>query len=74
MVSIDFNLYIRDLWRAARKEVGWRRAKWKPIALLFREEKVTEAVLDFLRHTSVEKVRRVDVPVEEDGTENGIQE
>jgi ribonuclease HI len=65
---------IRDLWRAVRKEVGWRRAKWKPIALLFREEKVTEAVLNFLRHTSIGKVRRVEVPVEEDGTENGIEE
>jgi hypothetical protein len=56
------------------KEVGWRRAKWKPIALLFREEKVTEAVLDFLRHTSVGKVRGVELPVGEDGMENGIEE
>jgi hypothetical protein len=42
---------IRDLWRAVRKEVGWkevgwRRAKWRPIAVLFREEKATGAVLD----------------------------
>jgi hypothetical protein len=29
--------------------VGWRRARWKPISLLLREEKATEAVLDFLR-------------------------
>jgi hypothetical protein len=57
-----------------RKEVGWRRAKWKPIALLFREAKVTEAVLDFLTHTSVGKVRRAEVPgdEDEDDTENGI--
>jgi hypothetical protein len=42
---------ITDLWRAVRKEVGWkevgwRRAKWRPIAVLFREEKATGAVLD----------------------------
>jgi ribonuclease HI len=65
---------IRDLWRAVRKEVGWRRARWKPIAALFREEKATEAVLEFLRNTSVGKVRRVEVPVDGDGMEDGIEE
>jgi hypothetical protein len=65
---------IRDLWRAVRKEVGWRRAKWKPIAVLFGEEKATGAVLDFLQNTSVGKVRRVEVPVDGDGMADGIEE
>jgi hypothetical protein len=57
-----------------RREVGWRRAKWKPIAVLFREEKATEAVVEFLRNTSVGKVRRVEVPVDGDGMANRIEE
>jgi hypothetical protein len=46
---------IRDLWRRVGKEVGWRRAKWKPISKLFREEQAEEAVLEFVRRTAVGK-------------------
>jgi hypothetical protein len=46
---------IRDLWRRVGKEVGWRRAKWKPISKLFREEQAEEAVLEFVRRTGVGK-------------------
>jgi hypothetical protein len=48
------------------KGVGWKRARWKPITLLFREEKATEAVLDFLRHTGVGKLGRVEAPGDEE--------
>jgi hypothetical protein len=70
---------IRDLWRAVRKEVGWkevgwRRAKCRPIAVSFREEKATGAVLHFLKNTSVGKVRRVEVPVDGDGMADRIEE
>jgi hypothetical protein len=44
--------------------VGGRRAKWKPLGSLYREEKATAKVLDLLGHTSVGNVRRADVPVE----------
>jgi hypothetical protein len=63
---------IRDLWRAVRKAVGWRRAKWKPIALLFREAKVTEAVLDFLTRALGRYGERKSGDEDEDDTENGI--
>jgi hypothetical protein len=46
---------IKDLWKRVRKEVGWRRARWKPIAKLFREEKAEEAVVEFIRRTGVGK-------------------
>jgi hypothetical protein len=46
---------IRDLWRRVEKEIGWRRAKWKPISKLFREEQAEEAVLEFVRRTGVGK-------------------
>jgi hypothetical protein len=49
---------IRELWRRVAKDVGWRRAKWKPISVLLEEEKATEleAVLEFLRSTGVGKL------------------
>jgi hypothetical protein len=37
-----------------------------PLTRLFKEEKATEAVLDFLRHTEIGKMRRVEVPVDEE--------
>jgi hypothetical protein len=48
------------------KALGWKRARWKPISLFFKEEKATEAVLDVLRHTEIGKMRRAEVPVGED--------
>jgi hypothetical protein len=38
--------------------------------LLFRKEKATEVVLEFLRTTRVGKLRRDEVPGDEDSTEN----
>jgi hypothetical protein len=36
---------IQDLWKRVSRDVGWRRARWKPISWLFREEKAEEAVV-----------------------------
>ncbi|KAI5793367.1 hypothetical protein FPQ18DRAFT_388749 [Pyronema domesticum] len=45
---------ITDLWRDVRKAVGWPRPRWKPISLLFRTEKATEAIfLTFLKATGI---------------------
>jgi hypothetical protein len=52
---------IRQLWRAVEKALGWKRERWKSVSL-FNEEKATEAVLEFLRHTEIGKMRRVEVP------------
>jgi hypothetical protein len=46
----------KELWRRVAEDAGWRRAKWKPISALFREEKATGAVLDLLRSTGVGKM------------------
>jgi hypothetical protein len=53
---------IRQLWREVGKALGWKRARWKSVSLVFKEEKATEAVLDFLRRTEIGKMRRVEVP------------
>jgi ribonuclease HI len=47
---------IKDLWRKVGRDVGWRRAKWKSVAQLFREESAEEAVLEFVRRTGVGKM------------------
>jgi hypothetical protein len=36
-------------------QVGWRRAKWKPISKLFAEEKAEKAILEFIKKTGVGK-------------------
>jgi hypothetical protein len=46
--------------------LGRKRARWKPISLLFKEAKAMEAVLDFLGHTGVSKLRREEVPGDEE--------
>jgi hypothetical protein len=56
---------IKELWRRVAEGVGWRRAKWKPISALLREEKATEAILVFLRSTGVGKMRRAATLVRE---------
>jgi hypothetical protein len=53
---------IRQLWREVGKALGEKRAWWKSVSLLFKEEKAREAVLDFLRHTERGKMRRVEAP------------
>jgi hypothetical protein len=52
------------------KGLGRKRARWKPISLLFKEEKAMEAVLDFLGHTGVSKLRREEVPGDEGADES----
>jgi hypothetical protein len=57
---------IKDLWWRGR-EVGWRRAKWKSVAKLFREERAEEAILEFIRQRSVGRMSGTGGPrVEED--------
>jgi hypothetical protein len=69
---------IRELWRAVGKALGWKRTRWRwrwrwrSVSVLFREEKATEAILDFLRQTEIGKMRRVEVPV--DGEAGGPDE
>lgn len=60
---------IRDLWKRVSKDVGWRRARWKPIARLFREERAEEAVVEFLRGTGVGKMHGTGAP-----REGGLEE
>jgi hypothetical protein len=64
---------IRDLWKRVNRDVGWRRARWKPISRLFREEKAEEAVLEFLRRTGVGKMNGAGGP-REDGSEEQSDE
>lgn len=45
--------------------MGWRRARWKPISRLFREERAEEAVLEFLRRAEVGKMNGTGGPREE---------
>lgn len=46
--------------------MGWRRAKWKSVAKLFREELAEEAVLEFIRQTSVGRMNGTGGPRAED--------
>jgi hypothetical protein len=63
---------IRELWRAVGKALGWKRMRWRSVSVLFREEKATEAILEFLRQTEIRRMRRVEVPV--DGEAGGPDE
>jgi hypothetical protein len=63
---------IRELWRAVGKALGWKRMRWRSVSALFREERATEAILEFLRQTEIGKMRRVEVPV--DGEAGGPDE
>jgi hypothetical protein len=44
---------IKELWRNVGRDTGWRRAKWRSIAELFREERAEGAVLNFIWKTGV---------------------
>jgi hypothetical protein len=57
---------IKDLWRRVGREVGWRRAKWKPISKLFREEKAEDAILEFIRRMGVGRKSGAREPTEDD--------
>ncbi|KAI5788746.1 ribonuclease H-like domain-containing protein [Pyronema domesticum] len=65
---------IKDLWRRVGKDVGWRRAKWKPIARLFREERANEAVLEFIRRTGVGRTNGTERPGAEDSNSDAESE
>jgi hypothetical protein len=56
------------------KALGWKRnlKRWRSVSALFREEKATEAILEFLRQTEIGKMRRAEVPV--DGEAGGPEE
>jgi hypothetical protein len=54
-------------------QVGWRRAKWKPISKLFAEEKAEKAILEFIKKTGVGKkngTRELRINVEIDAEES----
>jgi hypothetical protein len=66
---------IRDLWKMVGREVGWRRAKWKPISKLFAEEKAEKAILEFIKKRGVGKkngTREPRINVELDAEERGV--
>jgi hypothetical protein len=50
------------VWDRVRKQVGWRRGRWKPISELFREEKAEEAILEFVRRTGIGKMSGTSEP------------
>jgi hypothetical protein len=65
---------IGDLWKMVGREVGWRRAKWKPISKLFAEEKAEKAILKFIKKTGVGKKNgmrepRINVEIDTDESE-----
>jgi hypothetical protein len=55
-----------NLTQYVGKEVvgGWTQARWKPISLLVRTEKATEAILALLKKTGVDKMPAREAPEE----------
>jgi len=45
------------LWTIIGKELGWKHRRNKKISELFREEKATGAVLQFLRDTDIREIK-----------------
>jgi hypothetical protein len=60
------------LWKEVGKKLGWKHRKNKKISVLFSEDKVTGAVLQFLRDTDVGKIKaRMIVPPAPDWDDGG---
>ncbi|KAI5784166.1 hypothetical protein FPQ18DRAFT_418351 [Pyronema domesticum] len=57
---------IKNLWRMVGKDVGWRRAKWKPVSKLVKEERAERAILEYIRRTGVGKKNGTRVPRADD--------
>jgi len=52
-----FKPQIKRLWKSVGKQLNWRHPRSKRISHLFSDDRVTEAVLEFLKDTGVGKVR-----------------
>ena len=50
---------INVLWTTIGKKLGWKHRRNKKISELFREEKATGAILQFLRDTGIGKIKIV---------------
>jgi len=48
---------INVLWKTIGKKLGWKPCRNKKISELFREEKATGAILQFLRDTDIGKIK-----------------
>jgi hypothetical protein len=59
---------IQRLWKDVRRKLGWRIPKTKPISRLFREERVTKMILQFLKDTDIGKCS-IDLSLSDEGFE-----
>ena len=68
---------IQELWKEVGKRCGWKHPRAPRVALLFKDERATKAVLSFLRKTRVGQM--VTIPPrgrqeEEEGEEGSDEE
>ena len=65
-----WELQTKELWKYVGYHCGWKHPRAPRVALLFRDERATKAVLSFLRKTKVGQVVTIS-PRDEAGEEGG---